>query len=230
MPANPRSNAYSYRTAPRVTATADFVAYSHTHEGGGGLVGESHRTNGPGRDPESSHNHVPAVSVEPVPNMPIWRSRGTMQHVIAGATSGTIPGWWECVQLLVASRTSSRLVLPTSASKTRKQMGTRRLGCGSGSRLGRFLAPHPCLTRTLAGCLYASACSRGVKNSECLGVASSDDKRAVLTRLNWTDHPPSCAMPLSPRVPTQAPAVRRLPRCSDPAGRGPRPSDRDSEP
>lgn len=31
--------------------------------------------------------------------------------------------------------------------------------------------------------------SRGVKNSECLGVASSDDKRAVLTSLDWTTRP-----------------------------------------
>lgn len=84
--------------------------------------------------------------------------------------------------VLVTNRTSSRLVL----SSTRRGEGRETsvhgsTGVRSGSRLEPFLlVPIPASHARLLGIYMGLLASRGVKHSECLGIASSDDQRRSL--------------------------------------------------
>lgn len=140
-------------------------------------------TNGPGRDTESCHDCKSDGQPGTAPNI-LCSPYATNNHryqtklfLEVGVHSG-----------LVTSRTSSRLVLSKleeNREETNVNGSTRR---GSGSRLERFLvAPIPAqcviLTRDLGSYMHLLV-SRGVKNSECLGVASSHDIGGALLILN----------------------------------------------
>lgn len=115
--------------------------------------------------------------------MSFWRNHGPMQHVTTGARPGTIPGGGHLlISVLITSRTSSRPCLIFLRQKKEDKgnkcawiKSIRWVLIGGAS----FLPPSLPRTHALLGICMHLLASRGVKNSECLGVASSDDREEV---------------------------------------------------
>lgn len=175
------------RPRSRPPPTSWHIPTSIDGVGGGG---ETHRycTNGPGRDPESCRQRISDGQPKPGPNMPFGVPHGPMQHVIAGTRPGTIPGVLSaCYEPHVIP---SCLVLSTSEQRKGNICAWVDWVVDRGAGLSApFLSPslphaHICCriyTHLLA--------SRGVKISECLGIASSDGKGGVsLLSPNRTSH------------------------------------------